>query len=57
VTFQSALSPHLERGARRPTAYVHVLEELILSRLPIQSALSPFLSGAWLRITRNMFPK
>jgi hypothetical protein len=35
---------------KETNAYVHVLEELISNCLPIQSAVSPFLSGAWLRI-------
>ena len=37
-------------------AYVHVLEQLILNCLPFQSAVSPFLSGAWLRIAVSIFP-
>jgi hypothetical protein len=37
-------------------AYAHVLEELILNCLLIQSAVSPFLSGAWLRIADSIFP-
>ena len=31
------------------------LEEVILNCLPIQSAVSPFLSGAWLRIAVSIF--
>jgi hypothetical protein len=41
---------------KETNAYVYDLEELILNRLPIQSAVSPFLSGAWLRIAVSIFP-
>ena len=34
------------RWRKEIDAYVHVLEELTLNCLPIQSAVSPFLSGA-----------
>jgi hypothetical protein len=37
-------------------AYVCDLEGLILNCLSIQSAVSPFLSGAWLRIAVGIFP-
>src|SRR6266496_79994 len=43
---QSALSPHLERGAMRPR-HTH---------LELFSAVSPFLSGARLRIADSIFP-
>ena len=41
---------------KETNGYVTVLEELILNSLPIQSAVSPFLSGAWLRIAVSIFP-
>ena len=41
---------------KRLMPYVYDLEEAILICIPTQSALSPFLSVAWLRIAVSIFP-
>jgi len=60
----SVSTPHLSvrsqsasrKWCKETNGHVHVLEELILNCLPIQSAVSPLLSGAWLRIAVSIFP-
>jgi hypothetical protein len=57
IIYLSVLRPLSVRFWKGTNAYVDLPEELISNCLPIQSALGPFLSGAWLRIAVNIFPR
>ena len=52
----SPLSVRIWNARKKTDADVYDLEEPILVCIPSQSAVSPFLPGAWLRIAVSIFP-